>query len=223
MNVDQADDDIWEAYNLLRAAFPETGVSSRTDIMAAFFRRNRSDLACLVFGHMRQGESLAQRPKPDTYARCFQGIAKAADTDNLQLVHNMLKLDLEVDLDTRIRNALMLAYAACEQPEQSMEAFREILQSKEGPSHKTITVFFRVCETHYNGAQEAMKMMQKVKLLEIDVDRAMYTAYIQALAAHREFDKATEAIENMELQMGQGPNHNTCVQELLFPENIPAC
>ncbi|OXV05730.1 hypothetical protein Egran_06503 [Elaphomyces granulatus] len=209
MNVDQADDDIWEAYNLLRAAFPETGVSSRTDIMAAFFRRNRSDLACLVFGHMRQGESLAQRPKPDTYARCFQGIAKAADTDNLQLVHNMLKLDLEVDLDTRIRNALMLAYAACGQPEQSMEAFREILQSKEGPSHKTITVFFRVCETHYNGAQEAMKMMRKVKLLEIGVDRAMYTAYIQALAAHREFDKATEAIENMELQMGQGPNHNT--------------
>jgi hypothetical protein len=123
----------------------------------------------------------------------------------------MLKLDLEVDLDTRIRNALMLAYAGCEQPEQSMEVFREILQSKEGPSHKTITIFFRVCETHYDGVQEAMKMMQKVKLLEIDVDRAMYTAYIQALAAHREFDRATEAIENMESQTRQGPNHNTCV------------
>jgi hypothetical protein len=216
MDVGQEDDHIWGAYNLLKVAFPETGVSCRTDIMTAFFRRNRSDWACLVFGHMRQADNLAQRPKPDTYARCFQGISRAADKDNLELVRNMLKLDLEVELNTRIRNALMLAYAACEQPEQSMETFRDILRSEEGPSHKTITIFFRACATAPDGVHEARRMIQKVKLLEIVVDRQMYTTYIEALAAQCELEQATEAVEKMQAQIGYTPTYNTCV---FYPQN----
>lgn len=209
MDVNQETDHVWEAYNLLKVAFPETGVSTRTDIMTAFFKRNRSDLACLVFGHMRQSEDLSRRPKPDTYARCFQGLARAADKKNLELVHNMLKLDLQVDLNTRILNGLMLAYAACGMPEKSMEIFRSILRSEEGPSHKTIAIFFRVCESHHNGVQEALKMMDKVKRLEIEIDRRMYTAYIEALAAQCEFERAAEAVEKMECETGYSPTRNT--------------
>lgn len=209
MDFSQSDDVAWEAYNLLKVAFPETGVSVRTDIMWSFFRRNRSDLACLVFGHMRQAESFAQRPKPDTYRRCFLGIARTADRENLELVHNMLKLDLEVDLTTRVRNALMLAYARCEMPEKAMEIFKEILRSEEGPSRHTITIFFRVCETHPMGVSEAIKMMQKAKLLEIKIDRRMYNAYIRALAAQSEFDRAVEAIEKMQSEIGLGPTRAT--------------
>lgn len=209
MDANQETDHVWEAYTLLRVAFPETGVSTRTDIMTAFFKRNRSDLASLVFGHMRQAENFAQRPKPDTYARCFQGLARAADKENLELVHNMLKLDLEVELNTRVLNGLMLSYAACEMPEKSMEIFRNILQSDEGPSHKTIAIFFRVCEYHHNGAHEATKMMEKVKRLEIEIDRQMYTAYIEALAAQCEFERAVEAIEKMESETGYPPTRNT--------------
>lgn len=209
MDPSQNDDDVWEAYNLLKIAFPETGVSVRTDIMSAFFKRNRSDLACLVFGHMRQAESFAQRPKPESYTRCFLGIAKAADRENLELVHNMLKLDLEVELNTRVRNALMLAYAGCEMPEKAMEIFKEILRSEEGPSLNTIMIFFRVCETHPMGASEAIKMMQKAKLLEIEMDRRMYNAYVRALAAQSEFDRAVEAIEKMQSEIGFEPTKST--------------
>ncbi|KAJ9264963.1 hypothetical protein DTO195F2_1975 [Paecilomyces variotii] len=202
-------EDAWEAYGILKLAFPETGVATRTDIMTSFFKRNRSDLACMVFGHMRQADKLSQRPKPDTYARCFQGLSRAADKENLELVHNMLKLDLEVDINTRILNGLMLAYASCGNPEKSMEIFRDILQSDEGPNHKTITIFFKACENHHNGAQEAFKMMEKTKLLEIAVDRRMYHAYIEALAAQCEFDHAVQAVDKMESQIGHPPTRNT--------------
>lgn len=205
----QESNQAWEAYSLLRIAFPETGVSMRTNIMTSFFKRGSSEQACLVFGHMRQAEDFAHRPKPDTYARCFQGIARAGDAENLELVHNMLKLDLEVDLNTRIHNGLMLAYAACDMPEKSMAIFRQILQSDEGPSHKTITIFFKACEKHPNGAHEAMKMMKKVKLLEIDVDRRLYTSFLEALAAQCEFDRAAEAIDKMQSETGYVPTRNT--------------
>ncbi|KAB8230573.1 putative mitochondrial respiratory complex I chaperone (Cia84) [Aspergillus alliaceus] len=199
----------WEAYGLLQLAFPETSVSTRTEIMTAFYKRNRSDLAYLIFGHMRQAEDFARRPKPDTYTKCFRWIARTHDTEHLVLVHNMLKLDVEVDLNTKLLNGLMHAYAACNMPEKSMEVFRQILQSDEGPTHKTVAIFFKLCEKHHNGAQEAIKMMEKVKLLEIEVDRRLYMAYVEALAAQCEFDLAIEAIDKMHSETGYMPNHNS--------------
>ncbi|KAI9923704.1 hypothetical protein MW887_008437 [Aspergillus wentii] len=218
LDPNQTDTDVWEVYGLLRIAFPETGVSMRTDIMNSFFDRGKNDLACLVFGHMRQAEDFQQRPKPDTYARCFQGISRTGDAKNLELIHNMLKLDAEVNLNTRVLNGLMLAYAACEMAEMSMEVFRDILQTEEGPSHKTIAIFFKVCEKHHNGAQEAMKMMKKVKILEIDVDRRLYMSYVEALAAQCEFNMAAEAIDNMQAETGYTPTRNTIG---LFYNTIP--
>lgn len=199
----------WEAYGLLRIAFPETAVTDRTDIMTSFFKRDRSDLACLVFGHMRQAEEFAKRPKPDTYAKCFQGIARVGDATNLELVHNMLKLDVEVDLNTRILNGLMLAYASCEMPEKGMQIFHDILQSDEGPTLNTLGIFFKVCEKHHNGALEAMKMMKKLKTLEITAYRRLYHTYIEALGAQGEFDFGTEAIANMQSETGYTPTRNT--------------
>lgn len=209
LDASKGTDDVWEVYNLLRLAFPETGVNRRTEIMSAFFERNRSDLACLVFGHMRQAENPGQRPKPFTYALCLQGIARAADAKNLELVHNMLKLDIEVDLNTQVRNGLMLAYASCEMSEEAMKIFREILASEEGPTHRTIGIFFKACESHHNGVQEAIKMMQKAKDLDIGIDRRMYVTYIVALAAHCEFELATEAIDNMYAETGYKPSRKT--------------
>ncbi|KAE8350269.1 hypothetical protein BDV28DRAFT_43942 [Aspergillus coremiiformis] len=199
----------WEVYRLLQLAFPETGVSTRTDIMIAFYKRNRSDLAYLIFGHMRQAEDFSRRPKPDTYTKCFRWIAQTRDAEHLVLVHNMLKLDIKVDFNTKLLNGLMLAYAACDMPEKSMEVFRQILQSDEGPTHKTIVIFFKICEKHHNGAQEAMKMMEKVKLLEIQMDRRLYMAYVEALAAQCEFDLAIESMDKMYSETGYIPNHNS--------------
>ena len=199
----------WDAYGLLKIAFPETGVMERTDIMTSFFKRDRSDLACQVFGHMRQFDEFAKRPKPDTYAKCFQGIARTADAKNLELVHNMLKLDVEVDLNTRILNGLMLAYAACDMPEKAMEIFHTILQSDEGPSWYTLPIFFKVCEKHYNGTLEAIKMMTKLKRLDLNAYRRIYTSYIEALGAQCELNRAMEAIDNMQSEIGVAPTSNT--------------
>ncbi|KAJ5762511.1 uncharacterized protein N7511_005893 [Penicillium nucicola] len=209
LDMNQADTEVSNAYELLKIAFPETGVPMRTKIMSSFFERERSDLAVQVFGHMRQAEQWARRPRPDTYARCFQGLSRTADATNLELVHNMLKLDTQVDLTTRILNGLMMAYTACEMPEKSMDIFRQILQSEEGPTRHTIRIFFKVCEKHHNGAQEALKMFSKVKKLEISLDRPLYSAYMEAVAAQCEFDLATEVINNMEAEVGVLPTSNT--------------
>ncbi|KAL3471707.1 hypothetical protein BJX99DRAFT_237003 [Aspergillus californicus] len=212
LDLAQDTDQAWEAYGLLQLAFPETGVPVRTKIMTSFFKRNRSDLAFMVFGRMRQAEHFAQRPKIDTYTRCFQGFVETRDLKHLELVHNMLKLDTEFDLNTRLLNWLMLAYAECEMPEKGMEIFRDILQSEEGPSPRTVLFFFKVCTKHHNGVQEAMRMMSKLKLLEIEVDRHLYMGYVEALAAQCDFDLATEALESLKEVTGYPPTFRSIGQ-----------
>jgi hypothetical protein len=193
----ESTEDVWGAYELLNMAFPSTSVSVRTSIMTVFFNRGRSDLACLVFGHMRQKDEVESRPGPDTYALCFQGIARAADPDNLSLVHNMLKLDIEMKLTTRVLNGLMLAYAACGRPNHAIAFFRDILHSAEGPSPETLTIFFRVCETLPHGVQEATRMIQQLKSQDIEVDPVAYNAYVGALGAHCQLEQAIEAVRAM--------------------------
>ncbi|EEP76083.1 predicted protein [Uncinocarpus reesii 1704] len=202
----ESTESIWEVYELLNMAFPRTAVHTRTDIMNQFFNRGRSDLACLVFGHMRQKERGGKRPTAHTYAMCLQGISRAADASGLHLVHNMLKLDLEVGLTTKIYNGLMLAYAACGMPDEAMGFFRDILHSEEGPSGQTLVIFFRVCETYHNGVQEASKMLAKLRSMDVRIDERIYNAYIGALAGHCEVEKATEAIQAMESKLGFGPS-----------------
>ncbi|KAL5337855.1 hypothetical protein BJX70DRAFT_221557 [Aspergillus crustosus] len=201
----QESDHAWEVYGLLQIAFPETGVNMRTSIMTSFYDRNRSDLAFLVFGHMRQAQHFSKRPKPDTYARCFQGIARTQDTEHLETVHNMLKLDTEVDLSTRLLNWIMLAYAECEKPEKGMQIFRDILQSDEGPSTRTVQLYFKVCAKHHNGTHEAMKLIEKMKSLDVAIDRHLYTEYVAALAAQCEFELAKEALNAMQEVTGYPP------------------
>lgn len=200
---------VWEAYQLLNLAFPSTPVQERTRIMHIVFKRGRSDLACLVFGHMRQKEYADVRPTPDTYAECFAQLARSADAKGIHLVHNMLKLDLEIGLTTRVFNGLMLAYAACDMPDQAMDYFRDILHSKEGPSERTLLIFFRVCESFHNGVEEAAKMMEKLKSLDLRISADIYNAYIGALAGRCELERAVDAIRDMELKTGESPSSFT--------------
>ena len=124
---------------------------------------------------------------------------------------NMLKLDLEVGLGTRVLNGLMLAYAACGMPDQAMDFFREILHSEEGPSEQTLVIFFRVCESYHNGVEEAGKMMEKLKSLDIRINSEIYTAYIGALAGHCELERAVDAIRTMKSRIGHPPTSFTFV------------
>lgn len=203
---EQAKEEVWGAYDLARIAFPEMSAEHRIEIIDLFFNRGMVEEACQVFGHMRHAPTSAQRPTPEAYITCFLGLARATAWDNTKLIRNMLKLDVNIEVDTRIRNAVMLALAACERPEEAMDEFKEILRSDEGPSQNTLVIFFKVCESHPNGVVEANKMLAKITALEIPLDRPMYLAYAKALAAQGERKLIIEALNKTEEKIGQQPD-----------------
>ncbi|MCJ1255669.1 hypothetical protein MMC24_003486 [Lignoscripta atroalba] len=196
----------WDAYSILREIFAETSIQIRTNLMNEFFARRRSDMACHVFGHMRQQAIKESRPNVDTYIACFEGIAKAVDLESLEMVHNMLKLDSEVEPTTRLYNALMLAYTACEMPYRSLEFWEDIVYSREGPSYNSIRIAFQACEAAPFGERQARDIWGRLKRFEIEVTKEIYAAYIGALAGRATFDEVVQLVDAMEAAIGCPPD-----------------
>ncbi|ROT41461.1 complex I intermediate-associated protein [Sodiomyces alkalinus F11] len=200
---------VWDAYSILRQFFLETGVEDRTELMQAFFERKRPDMAIHVFGHMRQHVNRSFHPTIDTYIQCFEGLGNCADPDakeHLALVHNMLKMDLAIQPNTRLYNALMLAYAACGRPARAMDFWHDIVRSAEGPSYSSLEIVFAVCEKLPYGDQTAREIWKKLETLEVDVPPSVFAAYVGGLAGNGNVAVVQEAIKGMPQTVGYGPD-----------------
>ncbi|KAL8690857.1 MAG: hypothetical protein Q9218_003788 [Villophora microphyllina] len=197
---------IWDAYNILRRTFPELGMQQRTRMMMAFFDRGRSDMATHAFGHMRHLDMPGMRPSIEAYVLCFEGIAKAADKESLNLVHNMLRLDNTVEPDTRMYNALMLAYMGCYNSDQSLIYWEDIVHSREGPKYNSIQIALRACEDARYGERHAKDIYNRLKRFDIPMTREIYAAYVGALAGKNLFNECVEAIDNAEKEAGYTPD-----------------
>ena len=197
----------WDAYLTVRAHFPDTSVATRAKLMTEFFERRRPDLGVYVFGHMRQSPHLNRRPDAATYKACFEGIARAGgDMSSLHLVHNMLKLDTEIEPNTRLYNGLMLAYTACGDPSRALEFWHNIVHSHEGPTYSSIQIALQVCEVEPSGEETARNIWARLRRFGIKVTREIYAAYVGALAGQTRLKECIELVENIEAEIGEKPD-----------------
>jgi len=197
----------WETYRILRSHFPETSTELRTTLMTEFYARRRPDMGTHVFGHMRQSPHPGQRPTAMTYKACFEGIARAGgDAESLQLVHNMLKLDTEIDPSTRLNNGLMLAYTASGSPERALEFWDDIVHSTEGPTYSSIQIALQACETASFGERTARDIWARLRRFGIKVTREIYAAYVGALAGQAKFQECVDLVDKMKEETGEQPD-----------------
>ncbi|KAI9826211.1 MAG: hypothetical protein M1826_006726 [Phylliscum demangeonii] len=199
----------WDAYTLLTHALHELAVDTRLALMAAFFRRQRSDMAAHVFGqlvrrqrqqqqrqrrgggahehsHEHSHEHAHERPLADAYVACFEGIGRAADVQALEMVHNLLKLDAGLEPDTRLLNSLMLAYLGCDMPDRALDFWAQIARSRPGPSRNSIAIALRACECSRapHAEHDARRIWARLHAFRVPLTTALYAAYVAALAAH---------------------------------------
>lgn len=197
---------VWDAYALLRQFFPDMGLAERVKIMDAFFDRRRGDMACHVFGHMRQHGNQALRPTIEIYTSCLEGIGRCPDLESLKVVHNMLKMDTTIQPNTKVYNALMIAYVACDEPYRALEFWKDIGDSIEGPSYQSLEIVFRTYEVTPFGHEPAAKLWDKLHMMEIDTPPNVLTAYVGTLAGHSQLEEAKKLLEEMEAEVGQRPD-----------------
>jgi len=193
----------------MREMFDETDTKIRTQIMNKFFDCKRSDMACHVFGHMRQHIRQDKRPTADTYVECLVGIAKCEDKESLDMIHNMMKMDSSIEPSTRLYNALMLAYTVCGEAHKALNFWTDITNSVEGPTYNSIEIVFRACQKKPFGDKPAKEIWNKMRRMEIEVTTEVFSAYVGALAAQALLPEVKTLIESMESDVGFGPDMMT--------------
>ncbi len=198
--------DAWDGYQILRNVFADTPRADRMTIMNEFFARKRSDMACHVFFHMRNHVSDPYRADHGVYLAAFTGFARCADAESLELAHNQLRIDLNVDLDTKLRNSLMLAYAAVGDHSKAFQFWTEICESKEGPSYNSIAIVFRSCEGAHFGGERAKSIFRRLKDQDVEIDKHIWTAYMCAIARNWLHQEALALIESVEEDYGFKPD-----------------
>ncbi|KAF2639981.1 hypothetical protein P280DRAFT_24386 [Massarina eburnea CBS 473.64] len=198
--------DAWDTYQIMRNIFPETPRRDRIPILNEFFARKRSDMACHVFFHMRNASHEDITTTREVYVAAFTGFARNADVESLELAHNQLKLDLNVELNTQLRNALMLAYAATGDNGRALEFWTEIGTSKEGPTYNSIAIAFRSCEGMPFGDQHAKSIWRRLNEMDVDIDKKIFTAYLGAIARNQLYDEAIALVESAQDEYGFTPD-----------------
>ncbi|KAK3360127.1 hypothetical protein B0T25DRAFT_448735 [Lasiosphaeria hispida] len=200
---------VWDVYSLLRQFFPELEPEQRVRLMESFFKRKRSDMASYIFGHMRSHGNPAKRPTADMYVRCLEGLGRYSDSESTRMVHNMLKMDTTVPMNTRMWNALMIAYRGAGDISTALEFWGEITNSAEGPSYNSLAIVFWVCEDIKVRDNTARTVWQKIQRMDLDVPAHVHWAYCGALAGQGNVDEVKRVIQGMEASVGYGPGHMT--------------
>ena len=200
-------EDAWDAYCIMKETFDsELNNTSRLRIMKHFFERNNCEGAVHVFGNMRQAVDTDIRPDARIYAECFKGIAKSQSEVSLNTVHNMLKLDSEVEPTTDLNNALMVAHFECGSPRRALEVWNTIALSGEGPSIRSVILALGFCQFAPAGEEHARAVWAQIDKLRVPKSKPIYDAYVAALAARDNLRNAIESIEEMQRVVGVAPD-----------------
>lgn len=188
----------WDAYTILRSIFDESPREQRTTLMLDFFRRDRPDMAVHVFNGMRSHSRADTMPTIDTYVSAFLGAAKLKDLESLEVIHNQLKLDFNINPSTRLYNALILGYTACEQPRRALRFWDDISASKEGPTYNSIHITFRACEKAPFGDLKARELWGKLRKMKVELDQQLWASYVGALAGNGDNSYVMSEVEKGE-------------------------
>ena len=190
----------WETYDVLQETMRETlDLDLRVKIMREFFRRERGDMALHVFGHMRKDKDKALRPSLDLYCECLEGLSKCGDRASVQLVHNMMNMDEDIEPNTRALNAVMLGYVGVGNFGRVRMIWEDILFSREGPSHSSIKIALHACEGLGPVAETwTNEIWNLLKEKNIEVTREIFAAYVGAIAGTAKRDLTWKILEDAE-------------------------
>lgn len=185
----------WQGYDILKTVFDEMPRPERTELMSSFLDRQRADMAVHIFQNMRTHSRADTIPIIDTYVAAFMGLAKLRDLESLEVVHNLLKLDYNIDSTTYLYNALMIGYTACGKPRTAIGFWNDIVTSREGPTYNSIHAALRACEKAPWGDIRAKEIWEMLRARNVELDQSLWASYIAALGGNGDVQSAIGTIE----------------------------
>ncbi|EPS37820.1 hypothetical protein H072_8372 [Dactylellina haptotyla CBS 200.50] len=211
--------EMWKIYQAMRDLFPELPMNARRDIMELFFTRDAPDIANLVFMQMRHSKSA--RPDAATYTAAFRHCARLQDAHTLWSIHLQFKIDPDVKPNTELYNSLMWAYNSVNQPLNSLEVFKTITNTREGPDSDTLSLVMISCGlSKSNMKVRSPKIWSNFLKLGIQPTMHNYAMRLSGWCLADNYDMAFKMLKEMEKKEGMRPNREVFMA--LYSEYQPS-
>ena len=123
-------------------------------------------------------------------------------------------MDTNIELNTRMTNALMYAYASCDEVLVALDFWETIASSPEGPSYNSLAIVFWACEkmnVQFVNADRRItrEIWEKIQRLDLDIPPAVFNSYVGAVASEGAVENVKRLIQGMDASVGYSPSVTT--------------
>ncbi|CAJ0838388.1 14493_t:CDS:2 [Entrophospora sp. SA101] len=205
---------IEESLQVYYEARSKCGLNTRSYniILDSFANINHMSEAQRIFVDMRR---LDVKPNSYTYSALIKGLGKTYDYDGVVNFHNLLKMNLDVEFDLIIYNALMEAYNRCGYGYQVIQLWDLLVLSEHPIDDKTVSIVLDTCGYCYI-TYKIKEIWDYLKDRRFKFSINNYNSYIEALSRTNQFTEAKRALMYELQQDGFVPEEKTVRPLLSF-------
>ncbi|CAG8545458.1 6355_t:CDS:2 [Diversispora eburnea] len=180
-------------------------VQGYTTLIDAFIKIKRISEAQRLFGDMlREGI----KPNVKTYTTLITGLGQQYDYKGVKNIHGIVKMDINVELDIGIYNALMDAYNRCGHIKQVLTIWDLLVANNQPFNNTTVCIVLDSC----GFAKEVYKLIQiwkELKRRKFNLTINNYHSIIEALARNQLFEDAKHILFNEFISAGFTPEERS--------------
>ncbi|CAG8536231.1 10458_t:CDS:1 [Acaulospora morrowiae] len=217
MIVSGREDDAMQFYYEVKQTGVNLDVQGYTTLLDSFVKMRRIAEAQRLFSDMLRSEV---RPNVKTYTVLINGLGQQYDYEGVKNIHSIVKMDLNVDLDMGIYNALMDAYNRCGYVLQVLTIWDLLIASEQPINDTTVSIVIDSCG-YGREIRRLVQIWNDLRAKKFPLTLGNYHSLIEALARNQLFDEAKYILFNELVAEGFTPEANTIRPLLNFLHDIP--
>lgn len=160
-----------------------------------------NEMAIKVFADLKKLSKESQLPPPneDFYIYLLKSLTKFHDEDNVFKLHLAIKMDLSINLDIKLLNALMEAYASLEDPFKTRDVFNLAFSLPKEYGTNNESAYWMLKSLKYASLGHTNDFYNGLSQYEVIPDANLFAELLIANCYHEQYRTAFEVLENAEV------------------------
>lgn len=165
-----------------------------------FIDCGENEMAIKVFADLKKlsKESKLPPPNEDFYIYLLKSLTKFHDEDGVFKLHLAIKMDLSINLDITLLNALMEAYASLEDPFKTRDVFNLAFSLPKEHGINNESAYWMLKSLKYATLGHVNDFYNGLSQYEVIPDSNLFAELLIANCYHEQYRTAFEVLENAE-------------------------
>ncbi|CAG8492432.1 14787_t:CDS:1 [Cetraspora pellucida] len=216
IQADKAEEAIQFYYEVKQTGI-QLDTQAYTTMLDTFVKMRRTAEALRIFVEMRRSKI---KPNVITYTSLITGLGQAYNYDGVRNVHNLVRMDINVELDIGIYNSLMDAYNRCGHIHQVLLIWDLLIIGELPIDNSTVSIILDSCG-YGRVVYRILNIWKYLQDKKFPLNLNNYHSYIEALARNQLFDEAKNVLMNELKNNGFKPETKTIRSLLNFLHDVP--